>query len=94
MTVCSQCSLPTDDDTLSYLGEPLCSECASAERDDGTDEAQVEAWARENATPGVHCVRLGDLVYTVWPGDGRDWTAVWIDEPPDGIEIEEIKCQQ
>jgi len=87
MAICSQCSNPTAPGTLSYLGDPLCQECADAERDDLTNEARAEAWARENAAPGQHYVRIDDLVYAVWPGDGRDWTAVLVCNPPDGIKI-------
>ena len=96
MTTCSKCSNPSAPGILSYLGDPLCQECAEAEQGDGTDEARVEAWARENAQPNrVYYVLVDDCVYSVWPGDGRDWTAALIDEPlDDGLEIEEIiKCQ-
>ena len=94
MTTCTQCHASAESDTLSYLGEALCQECADAEQDDGSDEALVEEWARENAAPGQVCyVRFDDLAYVVWPGDGRGWTAVPMDGPLDGVDIEEIKCK-
>ena len=71
------CGTSVTGERRSYLGEPLCYDCAMAERDDGTDEAKAEAWARDNDLPhGAHTVEIDDQVFLVLPGDGRDWTAV------------------
>ena len=92
--ICSQCQchLQSDSPALSYLGEPLCHECSMAEREDGTDEALVEAWARENAQPGhIYYVRLGDYcVFEVAPGDGRDWTAAATDHVPCDVLLDNL----